>query len=147
MGAAVLLQSLPLEPRFEAVVAESPFSTFDAIANDRIAQNIGSDAWPIRAISGPVILSGLLYARIKYGVDLEAASPLKAVRETDTPILLIHGLRDTNISPQHSRILLLANPRHIVPWFVPKAEHTGAFSTDPAVFEERVTTFFQSHQR
>jgi fermentation-respiration switch protein FrsA (DUF1100 family) len=147
MGAAVLLQSLPLEPRFRAVVAESPFSTFDAVAHDRVAQKIGSDAWPVRALSGPVIFSGLLYARARYGVDLDAASPLKAVRETETPILLIHGLRDTNVYPQHSRTLLMANPRHIVPWFVPKAEHTGAFSTDPAVFEERVTTFFQSHQQ
>jgi dipeptidyl aminopeptidase/acylaminoacyl peptidase len=147
MGASVLLQSLPLERRFEAVVAECPFSTFGALAHDRVMQQFGTDAWPVRAIAGPAIFSGLLYGRIQYGVDLAAASPLSAVRTTDTPILLIHGLDDTKIYPQHSRTLLMANPRHVTPWFVPKAGHTGAFSNNPAVFEERVTTFFQAHER
>ena len=146
MGAAVLLQSLPLEPRFQAVVAESPFSTFTAIAHDRIFQDLGSNALPVRLLAGPIVSSGLLYARLRYGLDLAAASPLDAVRHATVPILLIHGLRDDNISPQHSRVLLMANPRHIVPWFVPNAGHTGAFSTNPALFEERVISFFQSYQ-
>jgi uncharacterized protein len=147
MGAAVLLQSLPLEPRFQAVVAESPFSTFTAIAYDRIEQNFESDSWPVRAIAAPIVFSGMFYARARYGVDLRSASPLEAVRHTSIPILLIHGLRDTNVSPQHSRILTLANPRDVVPWFVPKAGHSGAFSADPAVFEERVTSFFRIHRQ
>jgi fermentation-respiration switch protein FrsA (DUF1100 family) len=147
MGAAVLLESLAVEPRFEAVVAESPFSTFDAIAHDRIYQDFHSAAWPVRALAGPIIFAGLSYARLRYHVDLETASPIEAVRRTSTPILLIHGLRDTNIYPQHSRDLLMANPRHITPWFVPKAKHTGALDTDPAAFEQRVTTFFEAHER
>lgn len=147
MGAAILLQSLPLEPRFQAVVAECPFSTFDAIAHDRIAQTFHSNAWPVRAMADPIIFSGLLYARMRYSVDLEAASPLNAVRGIETPILLIHGLSDTNIYPQHSRVLLFANPQHIVPWFVPNAKHTGAFTTAPDIFEQRVTSFFEAHQR
>jgi dipeptidyl aminopeptidase/acylaminoacyl peptidase len=146
MGAAVLLQSLPVEPRFRAIVAESPFSSFTAIARDRIQQNLNGDSWPVRALAVPVVSSGLLYTRLRYGVDLAAASPLDAIRRTSTPILLIHGLKDNNISPQHSRNLLLANPRHIVPWFVPKAGHSGAFSADPALFEERVVNFFESNR-
>jgi uncharacterized protein len=145
-GADILLQSLPLEPRFQAVVAESPFSTFTAMARERVYQNFGSDAFWIRSIAVPVVFSGLLYARMHYGVDLAAASPLDAVRRTSVPILLIHGLRDTDILPEHSRILLLANPRHIVPWFVPKAGHAGAYSSDPAQFEERVVSFFRSYE-
>lgn len=147
MGAAVLLQSLPLEPRFRAVVADSSFSTFDAIAHDRIYQNFGSEAIWIRSIAAPIVFSGLLYTRLRYGVDLSAASPLEAIRHTSIPILLIHGLRDRNIPPQHARTLLFANPRDIVPWFVPRAGHTGAFSADPALFEERVVSFFRSYER
>jgi dipeptidyl aminopeptidase/acylaminoacyl peptidase len=146
MGAAVLLQSLALEPRLQAVVAESPFYSFDAVAHDRISQNLQSDSWLVRAIAGPTVAAGELYTRIRYGVDLSKASPIEVVRRTSTPILLIHGLLDTNVSPQHSRYLLLANPRHITPWFVPRAGHAGAYSTDPAVFEQRVTSFFRSYQ-
>ena len=101
----------------------------------------------LRLIATPIVAAGLLYTQARYGVDLRAASPLAAVRHTSVPILLIHGLRDTDVSPQHSRILLLANPRHITPWFVPRAGHLGAFSADPAVFEERVISFFRNHQR
>jgi fermentation-respiration switch protein FrsA (DUF1100 family) len=147
MGAAVLLQSLAVEPRFEAVAAECSFSSFGAIAHDRIYQAFQTDALPIRALAGPIIFTGLTYTRLRYRIDLEAASPIDAVRHTTTPIILIHGLRDTNIYPQHSRDLLMANPQHITPWFVPKAGHTGAFNADPSVFEQRVTTFFQSHTR
>jgi uncharacterized protein len=145
MGAAVLLQSLPLEPRFRAVVAESSFSTFTGVARDRIQQNLNGNSWPVRAIAVPIVSSGLLYTRLRYGVDLSRASPIEAVRRNSTPILLIHGLKDNNISPQHSRNLLLANPRHITPWFVPKAGHVGAYSADPAVYEERVINFFESN--
>jgi dipeptidyl aminopeptidase/acylaminoacyl peptidase len=145
MGAAILLESLPIEPRFRAVVAECPFSSFTAIAHDRIYQAFQSDSWPVRAAAAPTILFGFLYARLRYGIDLTAASPIEAVRHVTTPILLIHGLHDTNIPPQHSRDLLFANPRHIVPWFVPKAGHVGAFSANRALFEQRVVSFFQSY--
>lgn len=36
MGAAILIESLPREPRFRAVVAECPFSTFEEIAYYRL---------------------------------------------------------------------------------------------------------------
>ncbi len=147
MGGATLLQSLPLEPRFRAVVADSSFSTFTEIAHDRIQQNLNGDSWPVRAIAVPIVSSGLLYTRLRYGVDLAAASPVEAIRHVSTPILLIHGLKDNNISPQHSRNLLLANPRHVTPWFVPKAGHLGAYSANPALYEERVISFFESNSR
>jgi dipeptidyl aminopeptidase/acylaminoacyl peptidase len=141
MGAAVLLQSLPLERRFRAVVAECPFSSFDAIAKERIQQILGGTF----QLTAPIAWTGLAYVRLRYGVDLRKASPIEAVRHTETPVLLIHGLRDRNISPQHSRYLLMANPRRIVPWFVPKAGHIGAYGAGPEVFEERVMSFYRMH--
>src|SRR5713101_4051744 len=70
-GAAVLLQSLSVEPRFSGVVAECPFASFKAIAEYRVAQRI--------PIAAPLVWSGFLYARWKYGVDFHAASPEAAV--------------------------------------------------------------------
>jgi alpha-beta hydrolase superfamily lysophospholipase len=50
MGAAILLQSLRVEPRFRRVVAECPFFNFEEIAYDRLSQFGGLnriEAWPL----------------------------------------------------------------------------------------------------
>ncbi|MBS1856591.1 MAG: alpha/beta fold hydrolase, partial [Acidobacteria bacterium] len=87
MGAAILIESLAREPRFRALAADCPFATFEEIAGDRLAQH-GS---PGRLISWPLIEFGMVYARIRYGVDLRRASPEDALRRSRTPVLLIHG--------------------------------------------------------
>jgi pimeloyl-ACP methyl ester carboxylesterase len=44
--------------------------------------------------------------------DPNAASPLRAITETDTPILLMHGTSDRYISPSNSQRLHDAAPGH-----------------------------------
>jgi len=69
MGAAILLQSLPGEGRFRAVVADSSFATFEEIAFDRLDQN----GLRSRALTWPLVEIGFTYARLRYGVDLWSA--------------------------------------------------------------------------
>jgi uncharacterized protein len=57
MGAAQLLQSLKTEPRFCAVAAESPFSTFREIAYDRVGQFFYTGPWLGRTFLRPTPLS------------------------------------------------------------------------------------------
>src|SRR5262245_17876451 len=66
MGAAILLQSLRVEPRFRAVVAEAPFVTFEEVAYDRMRQFAGLN----RLAAWPFVRPGLLYARAIHGLDL-----------------------------------------------------------------------------
>jgi uncharacterized protein len=91
-GAAVLLQSLSVEPRFNGVIAECPFASFRAIAEDRVAQCLPIASPLAHAAAAPMVWSGFLYARWKYGLDFHAASPEAAVGATSTPVLLIHAL-------------------------------------------------------
>ncbi len=88
MGAAILLQALPTEPRFCAAVAESPFSSFREVAYDRMGQRFGSGAWMGRTLFRPLIFEAFLDARLQYHVDFEKASPAKEVAMTRVPILL-----------------------------------------------------------
>ena len=142
MGAAILLESLPSEPRFRALVADCAFATFEEIAYDRLAQN-GS---PGRVVSWPVIHLGFIYARLRYGVNLWRASPADAVRGTHTPILLIHGANDDNIPPRHSRELHAANPTATELWEVPGAGHVASITTQPEAYQRRVTQWFDTHR-
>jgi dipeptidyl aminopeptidase/acylaminoacyl peptidase len=146
LGAAVLLQSLGRERRFSAVVAECPFANFERVAEDRVAQRIPGPLWMRRALSIPMVWSAFLYARARYGLDFRNASPETAVAHTETPVLLIHGLADTNIYPEHSKILAARNPRSISLWLVPGAKHTAAYDAAPLEFRTRVLGWFADHR-
>lgn len=146
MGAAQLLQSLAKIPEFCAVVAESTFSSFREAAYDRIGQQFRTGPWLRRTLLRPAIEAGLLYARLKYGVDLAQASPVRAVASTRVPVLLIHGLADTNLPPRHSEQIKAGNP-NVVLWEPPNAGHCGASDAEPEECERRVIGWFESHDR
>jgi len=150
MGAALVVESLSAEPRFCAVVADSPFSTFRSVAYDREGYFIGAGRLGLETLVGRTI--GFLpaqiafaYAKGQYGVDLQQVSPLEALKSSETPVLLIHGDRDINILPRHSLILARANPSHTQLWLVPGAGHGGAVSVAPEEFWSRVLGFLAQH--
>jgi uncharacterized protein len=143
MGGGVLLESLPLEPRFRAVVAECAFQNFREIAYDRLSQHFHTPEALKRPLYFGVIESGILYARWRYGVDFDEASPEDAVAGTRTPVLLIHGLADDNVYPVQSERMAARNPR-VVLW-QPWACHTCALGAVPEEFERRVIGWFESH--
>jgi dipeptidyl aminopeptidase/acylaminoacyl peptidase len=145
MGAAQLLQSLAKEMRFCAVVAESPFATFREVAYARFGREFHTGPWLGKTFFRPTVDVGFLFVRFRYGLDMEKASPEKAVETTRTPVLLIHGLNDRNIPPYHSDEIQAHNPAEVTVWKVPGAVHTGAHNAAPADFEAKVLSWFQSH--
>ncbi len=146
LGGAVLIESLAVEPRFSAIVAESAYSSFERIARDRVAEKLPFPQPVGRLLAAPPVWAGFLYARLRYGLDFRAASPEAAIARSATPVLLIHGLNDTQTPPEHSRILAGKNPRSTTLWLVPGAGHTGAFGAAPRELQERVLGFFEAYQ-
>jgi uncharacterized protein len=144
-GAALLLQSLAVEHRFCAVVAESSFSTARAMSYERVSGPLHLGPWFGESIGRPVIDTAVLYARWRYRIDLLQPSPLEGVEHSRVPILLIHGERDRSISPRHSMILAQAAPDHVELWLVPNAGHTMAWAAAHQKFEARVLGWFESH--
>jgi len=147
MGAAELLQSLTEEPRFCAVVAESPFATFREVAYARFGRPFHVGPWLGRTFFRPSIDVGFLYVRLRYGLNMEDASPERAVMNSKVPILLIHGLNDRNIPPYHSDLIEAANPGSVALWKVPGAVHTGAAKAAPEEFSRRVLGWFGEHSK
>jgi uncharacterized protein len=147
LGGAVLIQSLALEPRFTAIAAECSYASFERVLRDRIAELLAIPSAFGRLLAAPPVWAMFLYARVRYGVDLNAASPEAAIGKSATPILLIHGLSDTQTPPEHSRILASKDPAHTVLWLVPGAVHTGAYSAAPQEFENRVFKFFDAARK
>jgi uncharacterized protein len=147
MGAAQLLQSLPVEGRFCAVAVESPFSDFRQIAYDRMGQTFHLGPRLGETLLRPVVETAFLRAEQKYGLRMEQVSPEQAITESQTPLLLIHGADDHNIPPRHSERILHARPRNTEIWRVASADHCGAISTAPAEFASRLLRFYAAHSK
>ena len=144
MGAAQLLQSLNSETRFRAVAVECPFSTMRESAYDRIGQRFRTGPWLGRTVFRPIVESAFLYARLRYGIDMNRASPEAAVAVTRVPVLLIHGLADENIPARHSRRIAARN-NSVAIWEVPNTGHSNAIDTSPQQLEDRLVGWFGAH--
>ena len=148
MGAALLLESLPAAPGFCAVVVESPFANFREASYDRLAERVDAGAWLGRTLLRPAVETGFLYARWKYGVDLEQDSPENAVAASSVPVLLIHGLKDTNLPSRHSEMIVARSSSRkpaVVLWEPAEAKHTGASGAEPEEYERQMIGWFESH--
>jgi hypothetical protein len=144
LGGAVLIESLRVEHRFGAIVAESAFSSFERIARDRIAERLPFPSKVARMLAAPPVWAGFLYARLRYGLDFYQASPKDAFVQSTTPVLLIQDLNDRLTPLAHAEILAASNRRDTTLWLVPGAGHTGAFGAAPREFENRVLSFYQN---
>jgi uncharacterized protein len=137
LGAASLIQACSLAPVFRAAVAESSYSDLRSIAEYRVSEFS-------RLASRFLVSSGMIVARLRYGLDLEQASPRDAISRAQTPILLIHGLEDKQTPASHSIAIAAANPSARL-WLVPGAGHTAAAAAAPAEFRRRVLDWFATH--
>jgi pimeloyl-ACP methyl ester carboxylesterase len=144
-GTALMLESLAAEERYCAVAVEDAFSTASEMSYERVSGPLHLGPWFGRTFGRPAIWSAVLYARLRYGINLLQPSPLQAVEHSQTPILLIHGERDRSISPHHSEILAQAAPSHVQLWIVPNAGHTMAWSAAHQEFEHRLLGWFATH--
>jgi uncharacterized protein len=145
MGAAIVLDSLTAENRFCAVVAESPFSSFRSVAYERAALYVKMPTWFGESVLRLPVQVGITYAKLRYGLDFDKDSPIHAVGQSSTPILLIHGSKDTNILPHHSQWIAAAYPTKVQFWEVPGAAHCGASQVQPELFWPKVLGWFETH--
>jgi uncharacterized protein len=147
MGAAIALESTAVQSEVCAVVAEASFSSFREIGYERIAQGLGSSVGFSHIFALPMVNSAFLYARLRYGLDFDQASPEGKLAASHVPALLIAGLDDRNIPARHSiQIVKLAGVQTQL-WLVAGAGHTSAASVDSAAFERRVIGWFAAHSR
>ena len=144
MGAAQLLQSLSAGVNFCALAVESPFANFREIAYDRVGQALHLGPWIGRTLLRPLVEVAFWRTQWKYGANMREISPEYSARAVRVPILLVHGVVDSNIPVRHSRRIHDHAPGTAL-WEVPGADHCGAISVAPQEFEKRVVDWFVAH--
>jgi uncharacterized protein len=142
LGAAIALQSAAVEPRIEAVVAEDPFASLREVSYDYAGLHLS----PLlgRTLFRPATITALYQIARSGGFSPDEVSPEKAVAVRAFPVLLICGTRDRIIPCRHAKRIYYAarGPKEL--WAVRGAGHAAALGTDPAGYERRVISFFES---
>jgi len=92
----------------------------------------------------PFIWLTSVYARIFLGMKISELSPEEHVKSINTPILFIHGTKDSQIPVEHSKILHKNAPNSQL-WIVQGADHGMSYSNNPEEYKKRVMEFFDKH--
>ncbi len=139
MGAAVAVMACARNKDVEALVLDSAFASHWRVVdyNFRRAFRIPSApfAW---------VADYLLWWRAGY--RFRQVEPLRDIaRIAPRPILIIHGGRDSIVDPNDAALLYAAAEEPKELWFLPNANHCGAYFEDRYAYVKKVLEFFDLH--
>ena len=137
MGAATVLMAsnLALPENVCGIIADCPYSSPKEI----IKKTCRDRGYPADVIY-PFIKLG---ARIFGGFRLEESSPIKAVRDTEIPVLIIHGEADDFVPCSMGKRIYDACKSEKYLFTVPEASHAMSYIVDSDGYEKCVKTFFE----
>lgn len=138
-GAAVAHQLAAADPRVEAVVGQSSFSSLRAVV-PIYARNY----LPVlgKVMTRNAILATLDTAGTLADFDPSEACPIKAIQKSKVPTLLIHGTADTSIPIEQARAMRDAAPNHAQLIEVDGASHDSGFGS---VVNDAAVAWFERH--
>lgn len=139
MGAAASLLAAEESTAVKAVVADSPFSDFNAYISEQFSYwtNLPNKMSPFIVKTAETIL----------GLDYDKVSPVKAaegMKHTDTAVLLIHGKKDNAISYKNSVEIKNKIPQAEL-WLIQDAGHIRGYKKEKEAYEEKLLEFFHQH--
>ena len=132
LGGAVALMSKNNE--IKAIVADSSYASLD-----RMVEALYRNFFFLKS---PFVLLTNIYAKIFFGIYPKDVSPLNAVREINTPILLIHAGKDSQI-PVENSVLLHENAKSSELWIIENADHGQTHALKKEEYERKVLEFFE----
>jgi dipeptidyl aminopeptidase/acylaminoacyl peptidase len=138
-GGAVALKLAELEPKVQAVVAVSTFSTLRGVVADYREKYLPG---PLRLIPDAWFQGAVDEAATLADFDPDAQSPLRSVEHSSERLLFIHGSADTQVPSRHSLALAAAAGSRATVVTLPGGTH-DSMPRDPtgAVARESVRWF------
>ncbi len=133
MGAAVMLQSLPEEPRFRAAIAVASFADLSEIVERSARRGIHPRTPPW------LVASTLQTAGFRGSFEPARIRPIDAVKSVSVPLLFVHGEQDGVIPVEHSGRLADAAAGPATLRVVAGGTHGNVLATGgDALYEEMV---------
>lgn len=136
MGAATVLMvaGMELPENVKGVIADCPYDAPSSIIKKVLGQDMGM---PVKIVYPLIRLGGMLYGKF----NLNADSPVEAVKKARVPILLIHGDDDRFVPHPMSCNIHAAAPEKIEFHTIPGAGHALNYVTDPEGYTKIVNRF------
>lgn len=138
LGAATVLQYLPLDKRLTFAHADCPYSDVKVLYQHQLKQN-----------HVPSFLKGIIlyfcnrYFVRKNGFSLSQVSPIRDIMESSVPLLFVHGNEDTYV-PASMSVSMAEKRKPRFPTtllLVDDAAHAGSLSTDPELYRKTLEDF------
>ena len=140
LGGATTILAAARDPRIRAVVDDCGFADVESATATAFEHFIGLPAFPFAPLTVAI-------SERRIGHSVSASRPVDVVgRISPRPLLIIHGLADEQVPPDHSRRLFAAagEPKEL--WLVEGAGHgLSKWERDPGEYERRVVAFFRQH--
>lgn len=141
-GGAVAIQWAAIDPRVQSVVAIEPFCTLRDIAHDGAKFALG----PARFLfSDDDLQKALNQAGQMAGFDPDDANPLRAIKKTTAPVLLIHSRDDQFIPYTHSQRLHDADPEHSKLVLVSGSSHFDIWLKSFQIIQDETLAWFGAY--
>lgn len=143
MGGAVSILAAAQAPDVEAICADSAFASHWRAVEMSVHRVLRVSRYLPSWIIGSLryITDTVLWLRAGY--RFHQVEPVRAIQcLSPRPVLLIHGLEDTIVSPQDAKLLYQACGAPKALWYFPKADHLKAYFVDSAAYVARICAFF-----
>lgn len=140
MGAATVLMvsGREIPENVKAVIADCPYDAPSNIIKKVLGQDMGM---PVGIVYPLIRFGGMLYGRF----NLNADSPVEAVRRAKVPILLIHGDDDRFVPYDMSCRIHAAAPEKICFHTISGAGHALNYVTAPEAYTQTVREFTRKY--
>ena len=136
MGSALSLMAIGENPDVRFLVADCGYSDLKTLLAQIIRRDYHLPAWLLRPASA--------LCRLRFGYRIEDVSPVRALKNSRIPVLIIHGEADNFIVPSHAQTLYDQAPQKKALFFVRGAMHAGAYGRDPQGYAAQVRAFLDS---
>lgn len=129
-----------------AVVCEGAFASFELMLKDGLNARF--------PLAGELRHGMSAFLKMLFGYNIQQVSPMKALADSEVPVMLIHGTDDAVVPVQHARMIAraLGIPQHEIDngesdrlWLPEGVAHVKAFRSDPDAYLERVLAFLDLH--
>ena len=141
MGAAcgLMMAGEELPSAVKAIIADSAYTDVYSIFKKQMKEWFHLPAFPL-------LQGAALMLRLRGGYDLREASALEAVKETELPILFIHGTEDAFVPSEMSEELYEAAAGEKELLLIEGAGHVQAADKEPELYYGTVFSFLEEQE-
>ncbi len=138
LGGATILMGAD-KTNIKAIVADSSYATLDNMLKESYKIFPGF-------VKFPFVATTRLLSKLLINTDISKVSPMESIKKLKTPILIIHGEKDSEIPVENAHQLYQnSNKDSTELWIMPKTDHGQGHVMYTQEYENKIIKFFDEY--